>query len=171
MDRGRRTLRAEELAGDVQGLASHNDDLLAVEQLLGDRGGQATEKVALAVDNLRKLLAGVAMPLYGLAEGREETARRRQRVPYRVQWHSCGRGVRTMTGSNVDMAAAGVVSLTVVKSLREVFLTWECASLAKRGDFRLCPNGLAPTLISATLWPTTARLRREHHWVNTRCVW
>jgi hypothetical protein len=38
MDRGERTLRAEELAGDVQGLASHNDDLLAVEQLLGDRG-------------------------------------------------------------------------------------------------------------------------------------
>lgn len=54
MVRGRRTLRAEELAGDVQGLASHNDDLLAVEQLLGDRGGQATEKVPLAVDDLDK---------------------------------------------------------------------------------------------------------------------
>lgn len=53
MVRGRRTLRAEELAGDVQGLASHNDDLLAVEQLLGDRGGQATEKVP-AVDDLDK---------------------------------------------------------------------------------------------------------------------
>ena len=52
MDRGERTLRTEELAGDVEGLTSHNDDLLTVEQLLGDRGGQATEKVALAVDDL-----------------------------------------------------------------------------------------------------------------------
>jgi hypothetical protein len=63
VDRGRRTLRAEELAGDVQGLASHNDDLLAVEQLLGDRGGQATEKVPLAVDDLSGELAGVVLPL------------------------------------------------------------------------------------------------------------
>lgn len=66
MDRGRRTLRAEELAGDVQGLASYDDDLLAVEQLLGDRGGQATEKVPLAVDDLCKLLAWALLPL-GLA--------------------------------------------------------------------------------------------------------
>ena len=51
--RDRRTLRAEELSGDVQGLTSHNDDLLAVEQLLGDGAGQATEKVTLAVDDLR----------------------------------------------------------------------------------------------------------------------
>jgi hypothetical protein len=50
--RDRRTLRAEELSGDVQGLTSHNDDLLAVEQLLGDGAGQATEKVTLAVDDL-----------------------------------------------------------------------------------------------------------------------
>lgn len=163
MDRGRRTLRAEELAGDVQGLASHNDDLLAVEQLLGDRGGQATEKVTLAVDDLRRVLAGVvALPLWWLAADREETARRRQRVPYRVQWSwcSCGRGVRTMTGSNVDMAAAGVVSLTVEVEVRETFLTWKVrVSLAKRGDLRLCPNGLAPTLISTRRWPTTPRLR------------
>ena len=67
MDRGRRTLRAEELARDVQGLASHNDDFLAVEQLLGDRGGQATEKVALAVDDLREVLADAVLPLCGRA--------------------------------------------------------------------------------------------------------
>ena len=63
MDRGERTLRAEELAGDVQGLASYDDDLLAVEQLLGDRGGQATEKVALSVNDLRAVLAGAVLPL------------------------------------------------------------------------------------------------------------
>jgi hypothetical protein len=52
-----RTLRAEELAGDVEGLASHNDDLLAVEELLGDGAGKATEQVALAVDDLNGLSA------------------------------------------------------------------------------------------------------------------
>jgi hypothetical protein len=46
-----RTLRAEELAGDVEGLTSHNDDLLAVEQLLGDSAGQTTKEVSLAVDD------------------------------------------------------------------------------------------------------------------------
>jgi hypothetical protein len=35
----RRTLRTEELSRDVQGLASHNDDLLAVEQLLSHGTG------------------------------------------------------------------------------------------------------------------------------------
>jgi hypothetical protein len=34
-----RTLRTEELSGDVQSLASHDDDLLAVEQLLGHGAG------------------------------------------------------------------------------------------------------------------------------------
>lgn len=48
---GGRTLCAEELAGDVEGLTSHNDDLLAVEQLLGDSAGQATQEVSLAVDD------------------------------------------------------------------------------------------------------------------------
>ena len=52
----RRTLRAEELAGDVEGLAADDDDLLAVEELLGDDAGEATEEVALAVnDDLREV--------------------------------------------------------------------------------------------------------------------
>lgn len=46
-----RTLRAEELAGDVEGLTSHNDDLLTVEQLLGDSAGQTTKEVSLAVND------------------------------------------------------------------------------------------------------------------------
>ncbi len=37
-----RTLCTEELSRDVQGLASHNDDLLAIEQLLSHGTGQAT---------------------------------------------------------------------------------------------------------------------------------
>jgi hypothetical protein len=49
---GRRTLGAEELAGDVEGLAAHNDNLLSVEQLLSDGAGEATEQVPLAVDDL-----------------------------------------------------------------------------------------------------------------------
>lgn len=48
---GRRTLCAEELARDVELLAADNNNLLAVQKLLGDSGGQAAEKVALAVDD------------------------------------------------------------------------------------------------------------------------
>lgn len=47
----KRTLGAEELSGDVEGLSADNDNLLAVEQLLGDNGGQATQEVALAIDD------------------------------------------------------------------------------------------------------------------------
>lgn len=48
---GRRTLRAEELARDVQGLAADNNDLLTAEELLGHDGGQTAEEVALAIDD------------------------------------------------------------------------------------------------------------------------
>lgn len=50
-DGGERTLRAEELARDVEGLAAGDDDLLATQELLGDDGGQAAEEVALAIDD------------------------------------------------------------------------------------------------------------------------
>lgn len=46
----RHTLRTEELSGDVQGLASHNDDLLAIEQLLSNSARQPTEEMTLAID-------------------------------------------------------------------------------------------------------------------------
>lgn len=46
-----RTLRAEELAGDVEGLAADNDDLLAVEELLGNNAGKTAKQVALAIDD------------------------------------------------------------------------------------------------------------------------
>ena len=52
VDSGRRTLRAEELSGDVESLAAHDNDLLTVEQLLCDRAGKAAEQMALAVDDL-----------------------------------------------------------------------------------------------------------------------
>jgi hypothetical protein len=45
-----RTLRTEELSRDVQGLTSHNDDLLTIEQLLSHSRGQTTKEVALAID-------------------------------------------------------------------------------------------------------------------------
>jgi len=44
-------LVSEELTGDVQGLASDNDNLLTVQQLLGDDRSQTTQQVALTVDN------------------------------------------------------------------------------------------------------------------------
>lgn len=46
-----RTLRAEELARDVEVLAADDNDLLAVEELLGDDAGQAAKQVALAIDH------------------------------------------------------------------------------------------------------------------------
>lgn len=50
----KRTLGAEEFAGDVEGLGADHNDLLAVEELLGHDTGEATKEVALAVDdNLR----------------------------------------------------------------------------------------------------------------------
>ena len=48
-----RTLCAEELARDVEGLGADDDDLLAVQKLLGHDGRQATEEVALSVNNDR----------------------------------------------------------------------------------------------------------------------
>lgn len=45
------TLRAEELARDVQSLAADNDNLLAVEELLGNDAGQTAQQVALAIDH------------------------------------------------------------------------------------------------------------------------
>lgn len=47
----RRTLRAEELAGDVEGLAADDNNLLASKELLSNGGSQATEEVALAIDD------------------------------------------------------------------------------------------------------------------------
>jgi hypothetical protein len=46
-----RTLRTEELSGDVEGFTSHNDDLLAFEELLSYGAGKATEQVTLAINN------------------------------------------------------------------------------------------------------------------------
>jgi len=51
---GAHTLRAEEFARDVEGLASYDDDLLAVQKLLGDGACETTKQMALAIDdNLR----------------------------------------------------------------------------------------------------------------------
>lgn len=51
----RRTLGAEELSGDVEGLAADDNDLLTAQKLLGDDRGQTTEEMALAInDDLEK---------------------------------------------------------------------------------------------------------------------
>lgn len=50
-EKRKRTLRTEELARDVEGFTSHDDDLLAVKQLLCNSAGQATKEVSLAVDD------------------------------------------------------------------------------------------------------------------------
>ncbi|KAK1240446.1 hypothetical protein MKX07_004474 [Trichoderma sp. CBMAI-0711] len=53
--RDRRTLSAEELARNVEGLAADDNDLLTAEELLGDNAGKTAKEVTLAVnDNLEK---------------------------------------------------------------------------------------------------------------------
>ena len=47
----RRTLRTKELPRDVNLLASHNDDLLAVEELLGDCAGETALEMTFAVND------------------------------------------------------------------------------------------------------------------------
>ena len=56
----KRTLRTEELARDVKGFTSHDDDLLAVKQLLRNSAGQATKEVSLAVDDDLKFIQHVS---------------------------------------------------------------------------------------------------------------
>lgn len=104
----RRTLGAEELAGDVEGLAAHNDNLLAVEQLFGDGAGEATEQVALAVDDLNhKSARGSSAMLRCRGIGRRQCG---PRLPICEGTGSCFRKLRTMTGSKVDMVSIpGVV--------------------------------------------------------------
>lgn len=48
---GRRTLSAEELARDVELLAADNNNLLAVQKLLGDSGGQTAKKMTFSIDH------------------------------------------------------------------------------------------------------------------------
>ena len=48
-------LRAEELARDVEGLAADNNNLLTIEKLLSDDGGETAKEVALAIDDDNRL--------------------------------------------------------------------------------------------------------------------
>ena len=57
-----RTLSPEELARDVEGLASHDDDLLAVQELLGHDRGEAAKEMALAIDD--DLFANPSAPFH-----------------------------------------------------------------------------------------------------------
>ena len=70
-DRIKRTLRTEELAGDVEGFTSHDDDLLAIEQLLGNSASQATKEVSLAVND--DLLKEIAKPSQRFIQRHMET--------------------------------------------------------------------------------------------------
>jgi len=49
--KGKHTLAPEELPRDVQLLASHNNDLLTVKELLGDGGSQTSKEMSLAIDD------------------------------------------------------------------------------------------------------------------------
>jgi hypothetical protein len=50
-NRWRRTFCAKKLSGNIQRLAPYNNDLLAIENLLGDDAGQTTEEMAFGVND------------------------------------------------------------------------------------------------------------------------
>lgn len=131
---GRRTLCAEELAGDVQGLAAHDNDLLTVEQLLGDGAGKATEQVPLAVDDLIHKSARCSNSvLWCAAKWALATSVAAAAIGEGV---SCARKVRTMTGSNVDILSNPgdmlVVSGVVVESAGVNNAKSMCQSVRRR---------------------------------------
>ena len=51
LSRSNLELVAVEVAGDDESLATDDNDLLALEQALGDGGGQATHKVLVTIDD------------------------------------------------------------------------------------------------------------------------
>ena len=102
---GRRTLSAEELARDVELLAADNNNLLTVQKLLGDSGGQSSEKMSFSIDHdlIRPSVAVLSSPIHHLGfyaippsvypPGRAAARKNKS-----------GSGMRT-TGSKVDIAA------------------------------------------------------------------
>lgn len=95
-----RTLRPEELAGDVESFAADYHDLLTIEQLLSHGAGQATKEVPFAIDNnlSTTVEARVSFPL--------------SCFPIYARWFvATGRGmVRLTTGSKVDILACCCLS-------------------------------------------------------------
>jgi len=124
---GRRTLSAEELAGDVELLAADDDDLLAVQQLLGDSGRQTAEKVALAIDDNLLRSSVYRVPKSPILHF----------PPLRLATRRCfvgvvgsGGAMRT-TGSKVDMFA--VVSIRSEMCRRALMSCGLCPVLASGG--------------------------------------
>ena len=71
-----RTLSAEELSRDVEGLAANDNDLLSLEELLSNGRGEATEEMALAIDGDLQYAPSASVPyaqsipIYRYSEGR-----------------------------------------------------------------------------------------------------
>lgn len=65
-----RTLSAEELSRDVEGLAANDNDLLSLEELLSNGRGETTEEMALAIDGdlqyapSASILSALFVPMY-----------------------------------------------------------------------------------------------------------
>ena len=99
---GRRTFRTEEFARDVNGLAADDNDLLAIEQLLRDRAGQAAAQVAFAVDYdlFPTMSAGGAL---GLSQQRLRTCwmRRLWTMCFEMEWTGGREGGERTTGSKL----------------------------------------------------------------------
>jgi hypothetical protein len=114
VDMGLRTLRAEELARYVEGLAADNDDLLAIEDLLGDDAGETAKEMALAVDNDLQEAALALHPTRSRTQCGflvvvvvRNAARRSRSLAVGMASRSAGGGITRTTDSNDDIFPAG----------------------------------------------------------------
>ena len=65
-----RYLGSEEGSGSVDEFTSDDDDLLSGEDLLGDDGGESTQKVTLSVNNLSECFVSAGEHCVGIARRR-----------------------------------------------------------------------------------------------------
>jgi hypothetical protein len=146
-DRFQHTLRTEELSRDVQILASDNDDLLAVKELLGHNGGQTAEEVALAIDG--DLLQDTNISTIPAQESNISSMPHSKLSGVSIQeW-------RLTTGSKVDIVSsstgtmkqtvskcAGILYLRFWEGRRRIVVMWLSAEF-----WKLCarPEGLQCT--------------------------
>jgi hypothetical protein len=89
-------LRAEELAGDVEGLTADNNDLLTAQKLLGDNRGESAKEMALAIDDNNLLEAGHRNRLFwGIKEKERRAAQSTAKTNKSSAkiWISCAAGV------------------------------------------------------------------------------
>lgn len=121
-----RTLSAEELSRDVEGLAANDNDLLSLEELLSNGRGETTEEMALAIDGdlqyapSASVLSALFVPMYfGILSSQCICFDRECRnIEYIGSW------VRLTTCSKVDILSCFLLEEGLVSESRKMYLLW-----------------------------------------------